>query len=108
MGRIIVFPPGCSRCGSSRLAFLEYMSRSHRTEDWFQCDVCGHFLTVPHPPTIPPRRTRKAFYTLAAVAGGTLTALALRAASRARPQTSDFARSLIEAAHERRRVAHAR
>lgn len=104
MRRIVVFPPGCTRCGSPRLAFLEYMSRYHPTDDWFQCDACGHFSTVARPLTARALHTRLGLWLLATVGVTTLTILARRAGLTVKSQTDDFMHRLIEAAHERRRA----
>src|SRR5688572_1931194 len=102
MRRIVVFPPGCNRCGSSRLALLPHMSRYHPMDDWFQCDVCGHFLTVPRPLIPKAQRSRLSLWLLAIVGVTTLTVVARRTGSPVKKTTDDFTHRLIEASHARR------
>jgi hypothetical protein len=68
MTRIVVFPPGCERCGGLHLEFLERMSRRRPTEHWFRCDECGHFSTLPTPAAITAWRTPTAVWVLIAAA----------------------------------------
>jgi hypothetical protein len=68
MTRIVVFPPGCERCGGLHLEFLERMSRRRLTEHWFRCDECGHFSTLPAVAATTTWRTATVAWVLIAVA----------------------------------------